>query len=400
VHILYLIDSLAVGGAERSLASMAPNLVTAGVRLDVAYLRERPGVHDALRESGATLFPLDGPGGRVGDLRRVRRVLAERRPDLVHTTLFEADLLGRIAGRLARVPVVSSLVSEGYGTAHVSEPGLRRWKIRAAQVADAATARSVVRFHVPAEHIADTMARRLHVPRDRFDVVPRGRDPEVLGRRSEDRRRAVRARLEVADDVPLVVAIARQEHAKGLDVLVDAFGSVRSEHSDARLLVAGAEGHATAFLRERVSRGDLDGAVVFLGTRPDVPDLLCAADVLVLPSRREGLPGVLLEALALEAPIVASDLPAVREVFDGRDIGLLAKVGDAAGLAAAIDAILADPAEASRRAEHGRERFLARYTAERAARGMFELYERVMSASRRTDGGAEVRVDDREVTEA
>jgi glycosyltransferase involved in cell wall biosynthesis len=400
VHVLYLIDSLAVGGAERSLASMAPNLVAAGVRLDVAYLRERSGVHDELREGGATLFALDGPGGRAGGLRRVRRVLGERRPDLVHTTLFEADLLGRIAGRLARVPVVSSLVSEGYGDAHVSEPGLRRWRVRAAQAADAATARSVVRFHVPAEHIADTMARRLRVPRDRFDVVPRGRDPEVLGRRSEDRRRAVRARLELGDDVPMILAIARQEHAKGLDVLVDAFGSVRSERPDARLLVAGGEGNATPHLRERVARGDLDGAVVFLGSRRDVPDLLSAADVFVLPSRREGLPGVLLEALALETPAVASDLPAVREVFDGRDIGLLAKVGDAAGLAAAIGATLADAEGASRRAEHGRERFLERYTAERAARGMFELYELVLSASRRTDGGAEVRVDDREVTEA
>ncbi len=254
VHVLYLIDSLAMGGAERSLASMAPDLVAAGVRLDVAYLRERPGVHDLLRESGASLLPLDGPGGRAGDLRRVRRVIGERRPDLIHTTLYEADLLGRIAGRLARVPVVSSIVSEGYGSAHVSEPGLRRWKVRAAQAADAATARSVVRFHVPAVHIADTMARRLRVPRGRFTVVPRGRDPEELGRRSPDRRRGVRGRLEVGGEVPLIVAIARQEHAKGLDVLLDAFGSVRSERHDARLLVAGAAGNATALLRERATR--------------------------------------------------------------------------------------------------------------------------------------------------
>ena len=399
MHVLYLIDSLAMGGAERSLATMAPNLVDAGVRLDVGYLRERPGLHDALRASGATLFPLDGPGGRAGGLRRVRRLLGDRRPDLVHTTLFEADLLGRIAGRLARVPVVSSLVTEGYGPAHAAEPGLRRWKVRAAQVADAATARSVARFHVPAEHIADTMARRLRVPRNRFDVVPRGRDPEALGRRSEDRRRAVRARLEVGDEVPLIVAVARQEHAKGLDVLVEAFGSVRPERPDARLLVAGAVGNATALLRERVSRGDLDGSIVFLGTRDDVPDLLCAADVFVLPSRREGSPGVVLEALALEAPVVASDLAGVREVFDGRDLGLLARVGDAGGLAAAIGATLDDPKDATRRTALGRERFLERYTAERASQGMLELYERVRASVGRTDGGSELRVDDRGVTE-
>ena len=400
VHVLYLIDSLAVGGAERSLASMAPYLVAAGVRLDVAYLRARPGVHDALREGGATLFPLEGPGGRVGGLRRVYRVIRERRPDLVHTTLFEADLLGRMAGRLARVPVVSSLVSEGYGSEHVSEPGLRRWKVRAAQAADAATARSVVRFHVPAEHVADSMARHLHVPRDRFDVVPRGRDPDLLGRRSVRRRGAVRSRLVIGRDVPLVVAVARQEHAKGLDVLLDAFASVMAERPGARLLVAGAEGNATTFLRERVAAGGLDGTALLLGAREDVPDLLCAADVFVLPSRREGLPGVLLEAMALEAPAVASNLPAVREVFEGRDIGLLVPVGDAPGLAAAILATLADAEEASARAERGRVRFLERFTAERAARGMLEMYERVLASGRRSDLPApEVRVDERGVTE-
>ncbi len=363
------------------MASTAPFLVASDVRLDVAYLRERPGLHEELLASGASLFRLPA-GGRMAALRGAYRLIRERAPDLVHTTLFEADLVGRIAGRVAGVPVASSIVSEGYGSAHMSEPGLRRWKVRSAQAADAATARLVVRFHVPAEHLVAAMSRRLHVPADRFDVVPRGREPERLGRRSQPRRSAVRVALGIADDEPLLVAVGRQEHAKGLDVLLDAFRLVVRERPRSRLLIAGPEGTATTMLRRRVADGGLDGAALFLGTRSDVPDLLCAADVFVLASRREGLPGALLEAMALETPVVASDLPAVREVFDGREIGRLVPVDDAQRLATAIAATVADPEDASRRAVRGRDRFMERFTAEAAARGMLEFFERSVGSRR------------------
>jgi glycosyltransferase involved in cell wall biosynthesis len=363
-------------------------LVAADIRLDVAYLNERSGLHDELRDSGATLFPLGGRGGRLGGLDRVLRLIRRRRPDLVHTTLFEADLAGRVAGRIAGVPVVSSLVSEGYGPAHLGEPGLRRWKVRTAQTLDAATARFVERFHVPARHLVVPLSERLHVPVDRFEVVPRGRDPNLLGRRSERRRMTTRGKLGIDDDAPVLIAVGRQEHAKGLDVLVEAFAVVVRQRPSARLFVAGPDGNATAHLRQMIMGSGLDGSARFLGARGDVPDLLCAADVFVLPSRREGLPGALLEALALETPVVASDLPAVREVFDGRAIGLIAPAGDSDGLAGAIATTIADHRATAERTVLGRERFLERYTADAAARGMIELYEKV-GRSRRTTAASE-----------
>ena len=155
---------------------MVPRFTTAGLTLDVAYLRERPGLHDELRSGGARLIPPHGGEGRVAVARRLAKLIRDRAPDLVHTTLFEADLSGRLASVLARVPVVSTLAASAYDEDHLGDPSLRRWKVRLAQVADASTAQLVTRFHAVASHVADDMARRLWVPRGRVDVVPRGRD--------------------------------------------------------------------------------------------------------------------------------------------------------------------------------------------------------------------------------
>jgi glycosyltransferase involved in cell wall biosynthesis len=381
VRILYLIDSLGPGGAERSLAAMAPAYVRRGVQLDVAFLIDRPGVHDELEAAGARLFPLYGHGGRAGWAWRAERLIHARRPDLVHTTLFEADVAGRIGASLARVPVVSSLVNVAYGDDHADSPGVRRWKVQGAHLVDAATARRVVRFHANTRYVADVMAARLHVPRDRLEVIPRGRDPERLGRRNPERRARVRAGLGVPPESQLLVAVARQEHQKGLDALLEALPGVLSRTRGVRLVVAGRDGNQTPLLRATVRRLGLEGTVAFLGPRDDVADLLGAADTVVIPSRWEGLSNVLIEAMALEAPVVASDLPTLEDAVTDGDTAILVPPADPVRLAAAIVATLADPAAARARAQRARERFLERFTIDRVVDQMLGFYDRALGGA-------------------
>jgi glycosyltransferase involved in cell wall biosynthesis len=379
VHVLYVIDSLTPGGAERSLAALAPHLVSRGVMLDVAYLQQRQGLQRDLQKAGAELWCLAGRGGRLGWLWRVRRLAGERRPDLLHTTLFEADIAGRIAGWSSGMPVVSSLVNVAYGPEQAGR-GVAGWKLRGAQMADAATARSVTRFHAVSRHVAEQMGQRLRIPQGRIDVVPRGRDPHLLGSRSPERRRAARAGLGLDPGIPLVLAAARHEAQKGLDTLVDAFAAVLGVLPNARLALAGREGGQTPRLHAMVERLGLGHAVRFLGARDDVPELLSGADVFVLPSRWEGLPGALLEAMALEAPIVASDLPMVREAVTDGLTARLVPVDQPAALAGAIVDVLGDRGGVADRAARARVAFLDRFTIERAADGMVELYRRAMSS--------------------
>ena len=382
LHVLYVINSLAVsGGAEQSLAAMTPHLVQRGVTFDIAYLDPREGLQRRLAEGGARLFPVDATRARaVFGLTRLARSL---RPDIMHTTLFEADQAGRVAGLLAGIPSVTSLVNVAYGPDHRGDPSLRAWKVRGAQAVEVVTARAASRFHANSFYVADVMARRLLRPRARIDVIPRGRDPEVLGRRTRHRRQAARAALGVPESVPMVLAAARHEHQKGLDVLVGAAAAILRGAPGAQLVVAGREGNQTLPLRVLVERAGLGDRVRFLGARPDVADLLSAADVFVLPSRWEGLPGVLIEALALETPIVAADIPSVREVVgSGADgVATLFPPDRPEALARAVLGTLAD-ATATDRARRGRAVFDARFTIGRVADQMVEFYERALAVSR------------------
>ena len=374
MRVLHVIDSLAPGGAEKSLAIMAPGLVSRGISLDIAYLVEREGVHSELESAGATLFNLSGAPTRVAAVSQIRKLVRSRRPDLVHTALFEANIAGRLGSTLARTPVVSTLAGLSYDRSHFSDP-VPAWKMRMAQALDAVTARMVRRLHAVAAHVAEEMAERLRIPRSRIDVIPRGRDPKQLGLRTPGRTRLARDALGLRAGHRLLLAAARQEHKKGLDVLLEAAPSILARFPETRIVVAGREGSATAGLRSMLEERHLNERVLFLGHRSDLPELLCAADLLVFPSRSEGFPGTLLEAMALETPIIASDLPSVREVVGSPPVADLFPVGDSQRLATVAMASMGTPQKAKTTAEVARQRFLDQFTVDVITQRMAHFYQ-------------------------
>ncbi|MFF2630618.1 glycosyltransferase family 4 protein [Kitasatospora griseola] len=377
VRVVYVIDSVSrVGGAEQGLVAMAPLLVRAGVELQVAFLKESPGgFQEELRAAGAEPVPVLR-GSRPARLAALRAEFRRRRPDLVHTTLYESDVLGRPAALAARVPVVSSLVNSAYGPEHLRARGLSPWKVRAAQGVDALTAQGVRRFHALTDHVADAMAARLLVPRRRIDVVPRGRDPQLLGTATPQRRAAVRAALGLADEVPVVLAAARQQYQKGLDVLLSAWPEVHAARPDAVLLLAGSRGAETARLEQLAARTE---GVRFLGPRDDVFDLMAAADVCAVPSRWEGLGSAAMEAMGVGVPLVCADVPALRETVGSEDYALLVPPQRPRELAAALLRALDGPGEALVRAKAARARFLTRFTLQQVSARMVEFYERALT---------------------
>ena len=380
MRVLYLIDSLIAGGAERSLAALAPWYRDAGVRLDVAYLYERDNVWiPALRDAGADVVSLAGVGALPAKVRAVSRLVSERRPDVVHTTLFDADVIGRLATLTSRVPVACSLVNAAYGPEQLADPALKRWKVRTAQSIDAITARRVTRFHAVSTTVARARATRLRIAPGRIDVIPRGRDPEELGIRTDARRAKARAALHASDRDAILLAVGRHEFQKGFDVLLEAFARVHRTHPEARLVVAGRNGAASAGLRDLAAGLGIADRVELLGFRDDVPELLCAADVFVAPSRWEGSPGGIIEAMALGAPIVASDVPAIREVLAEPESGTLVPVDDPPALAIAIERVLAG--DVPDHSTTAREVFVERYSIDRVAAAMVAFYERVARRS-------------------
>jgi glycosyltransferase involved in cell wall biosynthesis len=226
------------------------------------------------------------------------------------------------------------------------------------------------------------MSRRLAVPRRRIEVIPRGRDAQLLGRRTLERRRAARASLGVDDDRPLVVAAARHEHQKGLDVLIRAVPLIAQRYPSVRVLIGGREGQRSSELRQLIEELGIDDVVELIGQRDDVPALMCAADVWCVPSRWEGLGSILIEAMCLEVPVVASSVPAICEIAGDPPVFTLVRPDNPNDLALGVLEVLSDPAFAGNRSIRARERFLSEFAAEDVARRMVGFYERSLESSR------------------
>jgi glycosyltransferase involved in cell wall biosynthesis len=383
MRILHVINSVGgSGGTENALAAVAPALIARGLELGVAFFDSKPGLQDALAGSGVSLHHLATPDGHLSRVRALRALVRTLGPSIIYTSLFESDVAGRTVAALERVPVVSALVNVSYGPEQLRTLSVPKWKVRAVQLVDIATARTVSRFHAVSRYVADTMAGRLAVPRNRIEVIPRGRELSSLGRVTETRRRRVRAGLGLGDE-PLIVAAARHEPQKGLDVLIRAMADLRRTRLPAaQLIVAGRTGNSTALLGQLIDEHGLRDSVKTLGVRSDVADLLAAADVVAIPSRWEGIPNVMIEAMALQVPVVASDVPAVREVMGAEFWARLVPPDSPGDLARVLaDALEAD--DAGVRGHAALARFTAEYSTEGVADRMVALFESVVRSPRR-----------------
>lgn len=295
------------------------------------------------------------------------------KPALVHTTLFESDVAGRVAARMLSLPSSTSLVSDSYGPPHYAE--MSTAKLHAARVVDAATARFATRFHAITAAIAQTVPPRLGIAVNLVDVVPRGRDPRAFPFRTASSREHTKRLLGIPSRAPVIVSVGRLEPPKGHEHLLRALPSVAKDHPDVVVLIAGKEGRSSQPLRQAAARLGLD--IRFLGHRNDVPALLAAADAFCFPSEREGFGGVLIEALAVGCPVVASALPTTVEILGPDPVGLMVPVGDAESLARALSRALSDRAESARLADRGRERFEELFTIDRVDDRMTAFFTHV-----------------------
>jgi glycosyltransferase involved in cell wall biosynthesis len=218
----------------------------------------------------------------------------------------------------------------------------------------------------------------LRIPRDAIHVVPRGRDRSQLGEATDERRTRVRRHLGIAPDVPLVLNVARQQVQKGLPLLIRAFSLMAERVPRAVLLQAGRTGATTDEASALVARAGLEDRVRMLGRRPDVPDLLAAADLFVSSSLWEGQGGAVLEALAMGLPVVAFDDEAVAESLGGT--GVLVPRGDVDGLADAIHQALTDRESSRLLGRRAQRRFDDTFEISRVAEAMAGMYRETAAA--------------------
>ena len=269
--------------------------------------------------------------------REFYRLCRRLRPDIVHTHNPKPGVYGRIAARLARVPVVVNTVHGLY--AQPTDPLTRRVLVYGLE--RLAAAFSDAELVQNPEDIP--VLRRLRVPARKRQLLGNGID---LSRFDPDRhagsRSQVRSELGVGDDEVLVGLVGRLVREKGYCEVFEAARRIRAARSDVRFVVVGPTDPDKA---DAISQAELDQAtseagVVFVGEREDVERLYAAMDLYVLASHREGFPRSAMEAAAMGLPIVATDIRGSRQVVDHDVNGLLVPVRDPSALVAAINDLI------------------------------------------------------------
>lgn len=329
----FLTTGLAIGGAETQLVRLAIRLKDRGWDVRVISMLLPQEYEDNLESEGIPVISLNMRRG-VPDPRalfRLVHILRRDRPLVLTTFMYHANLLGRVAGRLARVPVVvSSIRNENFG-------GPMRDRIM--RLTDWLVDVTTINSRLAGEAVV----RRRVVPAEKLRVIPNGLDttrfywsPEV--------RMQTRKALGIDEKDFLWLAVGRLEEQKDYPNLLAAFSWVARERPEAVLRIAG-QGPLRQTLEEEVRRLGLEGRVRFLGVRTDIPNLLAAADAFVLSSAWEGLPNVVMEALAAAKPVVATQVGGVPELVEENKSGFLVPPKNPEFLAEAMLRLMSLPIE-------------------------------------------------------
>ncbi|MCF2529731.1 glycosyltransferase [Yinghuangia soli] len=351
VRVLWLTKGLGRGGAEQLLVNCARHADRSRFEVEVAYvLPWKDALVPALREAGVTVHCLgDDPGGstRSADPAsagsqtradrswplRLRRLVAARGYDVVHTHMPVPAFAARM------------LVSRGVTLVHTEHNLWHRYRTPT-RLANAWTYKRNAAVIAVSKAVAATIdPARLPRPRPGVEplrVIYHGPDLGGALPGAGGRERARRL-LDLDQDAFTCGVVANFTPKKDHAGLLEAHALLRQSEPGARLVLIGL-GPLEAELRERASRPDLAGSVVFTGSRGDVPELLPAFDVFALGSRQEGLPVALMEAMATGLPVVVTDVGGMPEIVTDGVEGRVVPAGDPAALAAAFAEAAADPA--------------------------------------------------------
>jgi glycosyltransferase involved in cell wall biosynthesis len=397
LKILFVIDGVGSGGAERSLAQMLPYLDRVGIKSTVAFFdRHADSLESSLRAQGTDLrhLPQQGVMRRVAALRRL--ILTEQ-PHVVHTSLFQADVIGRLASIGLNKVVISSLVNTSYDPIRLQNNDINPLKLWIVRQLDSWTARHLTNhFHAVSEAVKTAAIETLHLAPAQITVIERGRNNRLDGPNAA-RRAKTRTELGLEDSDELIISVGRQEYQKGQQYLIEAMDQIVRGRPRARLVIAGARGRQSETLEAVRIRYGLADRVRLLGHRDDIPDLLAASDVFAFPSLYEGAAGALLEAMAMGLPIVASKIPAIEHAVEEGQNALLVERATVEPLASAIITILSDTERARAFGRRSREIFEERFTLDRCTQRMIEFYKS-LAHGRSSDNRGPRRVGNADVS--
>lgn len=358
-RVLFVINDLARAGAESQLVDLALALDPARYEIAIVLLKHRNQFAAELAARGIPVTALHRRGfWDLGLVARLQRAVREFRPDVVHGSLFLANLMAALDPRVGGKPAL--VLSQRCSYEDTLNPPLRRLARWSHRRADRVIVNSQAAWR---EEIAAGF------PPDRMVVVPNGVRCEGV--------RGDRANLGLPEG-PLVVAVGTLDPVKGHRYLIEAWPRVRRDVPDAHLVLVG-DGPLRDDLPRLAAALGVGGSVRFAGFHSPASPFVAACDVFVLPSVTEGMPNALLEAMCLGRAVVATRVGGVPELVDGGETGLLTPPRDSASLAAALGLLLVDGPRRAALGGAAAARARALFTIEAMTAATVAVYDQVLS---------------------
>ena len=356
MRIMHFINDLGYGGAEARVVLLSQHLVLWGYQVAICCLGGQKDIQRPVPDSRIEVYKLNlcSIGGMPLGLARAIKLIRGWRPDIVHTHLVHASIIGRAAAWALGVPVIVSTQHNAFLPKESSILYRVECKTRAMSDCIVAISSSVQSYLLSKGF------------RGRTEVVRTGLDAESL--------RAVR--LQTTGVLPpyiLSVGHLRDQH-KGHDILLRAFGKVVRSYPQLRLVVVG-DGKLKKPLSELAEEIGIAHSVHLLGLRTDVPALMNNCEIFILASRWEGLGLAAIEAMALGKPVIVSSVEGLREVITHNHNGILVPPENPDALAASLARLLESPLERERLGNEAKKCVEKQWTAGTMARQLTELYE-------------------------
>lgn len=371
LRVALFTDSDVFAGTERYMLDLGCALSELGVNAMIACPTPSLLAERAAAE-GLTVIPVPKAGliNRPA-IKKFAELFQSGQLDILHANNGRTSLASALAVRQARTGRFVA-TQHFLDPEHVSHTGLKAMIFHAAH-------RWVSRYMAHCIAISEAaragVLRRGEAPEQKVTTILNGirpLDPQKLSSPAQ-----IRAELGIDHETPLIVCVARLEREKDVRSLIAAMTEVKAAFPDVRCVVAG-QGAQQELLTAQIEQASLQGAIQLLGFRKDAQALIQAGDIFVLPSLAEPFGLVILEAMALGRPVIATDAGGPPEIVEEGVTGLLVPPSDPPALAAAIRRLLSDRKAAEAMGRGGQERFQARFTAARMAQDMLALYRRIL----------------------
>lgn len=359
-------SKLPVGGVENQLLTVLSKYDKTRFSPVVCSLADKGEIGKEIEELGIEVFCLNKLNHRFdySIVKDIYGLIRQRDIAVVRTHQYHANLYGRLAARRAGVPCIIASVHNVY---------TRDKKIHR-RIINRYLARFTDRVVAVSEAVKKDITKYDGLTDDKIEVICNGVDIERFSNLDRD---SVRTKLDIEREVPVIGTVGRLTFQKGQKYLLEAVSKLTNKFPGLVLLIVG-DGPARDELEHYSETLGIGRNTKFLDVRRDIPELLSVMDIFVLPSLWEGLVNALIEAMAAGKPVIASDIPQIREIINSEDVGLLVPPKNSDAIAQSVELLLNNKETANDLSTAAYERASSAFSIDATVNKYTELFENIL----------------------